>query len=176
MAGSVSRGQLGVLFGNRVCVGGGGGRIGFVPVACAEHFGGCGAGAISPNGRQACLACVLLLANKELTLGAFGPGSGALSVSELNQHLTPFDKKRLQAYTNNMVDYHVIMDLIPVCTSAYPRVGGPVGGARGLCGFLMHCVGMRSGTAVVSGPARSFTHGGAEGHPPGAWSSGQSKS
>jgi len=28
--------------------------------------------------------------------------------------LTPFDIKRLEAYGNNMLDYHVIADLLPV--------------------------------------------------------------
>ena len=37
-----------------------------------------------------------------------------LSHSELIQHLTQYDLKRLQLYSQNMVDYHLIIDLLPV--------------------------------------------------------------
>ena len=36
-----------------------------------------------------------------------------LSKSELDEQLTPFDLKRLDSYANNMLDYHVILDLMP---------------------------------------------------------------
>ena len=42
-----------------------------------------------------------------------------LGVAELNIHLGPFDLKRLESYANNMVDYHVIMDLLPITSSLY---------------------------------------------------------
>ena len=28
--------------------------------------------------------------------------------------MTPFDLKRLESYANNMLDYHVILDLLPI--------------------------------------------------------------
>lgn len=42
--------------------------------------------------------------------------------------LTPFDLKRLESYANNMLDYHVILDLIPTIASLYfqKRLGDEV--------------------------------------------------
>ena len=37
----------------------------------------------------------------------------ALSRQELDNFLGPFDLKRLEGYSNNLVDYHVIMDMMP---------------------------------------------------------------
>ena len=34
-------------------------------------------------------------------------------------HFTPFDLKRLESYANNMLDYHVILDLLPTVASFY---------------------------------------------------------
>ncbi|XP_029553159.1 RNA cytidine acetyltransferase [Salmo trutta] len=39
--------------------------------------------------------------------------SSALSSSELSGQFSPYDLKRLEMYSRNMVDYHLIMDLIP---------------------------------------------------------------
>lgn len=40
--------------------------------------------------------------------------------------LTPFDLKRLDSYANNMLDYHVIIDLMPTVANLYfqKRLGG----------------------------------------------------
>ena len=38
---------------------------------------------------------------------------------ELAIHFTPFDLKRLESYANNMLDYHVILDLLPSVASLY---------------------------------------------------------
>ena len=38
----------------------------------------------------------------------------ALTKFELDAFFSPFDLKRLEGYTNNLIDYHVIMDLLPV--------------------------------------------------------------
>ena len=43
----------------------------------------------------------------------------AISAAELNLHLTPFDLKRLGAYANNQLDYHVILDLMPSVAMLY---------------------------------------------------------
>jgi N-acetyltransferase 10 len=42
--------------------------------------------------------------------------------------LTPFDLKRLDSYANNMLDYHVILDLLPTAASLYfqKRIGNDV--------------------------------------------------
>ncbi len=33
--------------------------------------------------------------------------------------MTPFDLKRLESYANNMLDYHVILDLLPMVAIFY---------------------------------------------------------
>jgi len=33
--------------------------------------------------------------------------------------LSPFDLKRLESYANNMIDYHVVMDLLPTISALY---------------------------------------------------------
>ena len=38
---------------------------------------------------------------------------------ELDRSLTPFDLKRLESYANNMLDYHVILDLLPSIANLY---------------------------------------------------------
>ncbi|KAF6818144.1 nucleolar ATPase [Colletotrichum sojae] len=43
----------------------------------------------------------------------------ALTKVELDRFLTPFDLKRLESYANNMLDYHVILDLVPTLASLY---------------------------------------------------------
>jgi len=42
--------------------------------------------------------------------------------------MSPFDLKRLESYANNMLDYHVVLDLLPVVASLYfeGRLGGDV--------------------------------------------------
>jgi len=42
-----------------------------------------------------------------------------LGISELSILLTPFDLKRLEAYANNMLDYHVILDILPTVATLY---------------------------------------------------------
>ncbi|KAK6205007.1 putative ATPase [Scheffersomyces amazonensis] len=46
----------------------------------------------------------------------------------LSEYLTPFDLKRLDSYANNLLDYHVIVDMLPFIASAYfsKRVGKDV--------------------------------------------------
>lgn len=33
--------------------------------------------------------------------------------------MSPFDLKRLESYANNMLDYHVVLDLLPTVASLY---------------------------------------------------------
>ncbi|KZT55497.1 DUF699-domain-containing protein [Calocera cornea HHB12733] len=42
-----------------------------------------------------------------------------LNSQELPLHLTPFDIKRLESYASNMLDYHVVLDLIPILAQLY---------------------------------------------------------
>lgn len=41
------------------------------------------------------------------------------SKEDLDSMMSPFDLKRLESYANNMLDYHVILDLIPDISTAY---------------------------------------------------------
>jgi N-acetyltransferase 10 len=43
----------------------------------------------------------------------------ALTALELSVLFTPYDLKRLESYANNMLDYHVILDLLPTVASLY---------------------------------------------------------
>jgi N-acetyltransferase 10 len=45
--------------------------------------------------------------------------SVVLAPSELSGLLTPFDLKRIDSYSNNMLDYHVILDLLPSLASLF---------------------------------------------------------
>ncbi|QRV74159.1 GNAT family acetyltransferase [Ceratobasidium sp. AG-Ba] len=42
-----------------------------------------------------------------------------IGLQELNFLLTPFDLKRLESYANNLIDYHVILDLLPTLATLY---------------------------------------------------------
>lgn len=43
----------------------------------------------------------------------------SLTKEELDQILSPFDLKRLDSYANNMLDHHVILDMIPIIAHLY---------------------------------------------------------
>ncbi|KAJ8518310.1 hypothetical protein ONZ45_g4592 [Pleurotus djamor] len=45
--------------------------------------------------------------------------SRELTSTELSFLMSPFDLKRLESYANNMLDYHVILDLLPSVASLY---------------------------------------------------------
>ncbi|KAK4691666.1 hypothetical protein P7C71_g5378, partial [Lecanoromycetidae sp. Uapishka_2] len=45
--------------------------------------------------------------------------SSPLTKSELDASFSPFDLKRLDSYANNMLDYHVILDMIPPIAHLY---------------------------------------------------------
>ncbi|KAG6813649.1 hypothetical protein H0H92_008886 [Tricholoma furcatifolium] len=51
-----------------------------------------------------------------------------LAAAELGLLCTPFDLKRLESYANNMLDYHVILDLLPTVAQLYfqKRLGDDV--------------------------------------------------
>jgi N-acetyltransferase 10 len=51
-----------------------------------------------------------------------------LGPSELSILLTPFDLRRLESYGNNALDYHVILDLLPIIASLFfeKRLGDEV--------------------------------------------------
>ncbi|KAH8813187.1 GNAT acetyltransferase 2-domain-containing protein [Xylogone sp. PMI_703] len=43
----------------------------------------------------------------------------SLTKSELDALFSPFDLKRLESYANNMLDYHVVLDLVPTLATLY---------------------------------------------------------
>ncbi|KAI6044729.1 helicase-domain-containing protein [Pisolithus marmoratus] len=43
----------------------------------------------------------------------------ALTAQELSLLMTPYDLKRLESYANNMLDYHVIVDILPTISSLF---------------------------------------------------------
>lgn len=49
----------------------------------------------------------------------FADSNAELTSTELAIHMTPFDLKRLESYANNMLDYHVILDLLPTVATFY---------------------------------------------------------
>jgi N-acetyltransferase 10 len=48
-----------------------------------------------------------------------GISTNPLTKSELDTLLSPFDLKRLESYANNMLDYHVVLDLVPTLANLY---------------------------------------------------------
>ncbi|KAI6114088.1 GNAT acetyltransferase 2-domain-containing protein [Pisolithus sp. B1] len=50
---------------------------------------------------------------------ADGHTTHALTTQELSLHMTPYDLKRLESYANNMLDYHVIIDLLPIIAALF---------------------------------------------------------
>lgn len=51
-----------------------------------------------------------------------------LTKAELDAHFSPFDLKRLDSYANNLLDYHVILDMVPTIADFYfsGRLSGKV--------------------------------------------------
>ncbi|XP_041966822.1 RNA cytidine acetyltransferase [Alosa sapidissima] len=56
-----------------------------------------------------------ILQNKNSKEGA----QSALTTAELTAHFSPYDLKRLEMYSQSMVDYHLIMDMIPAIARMY---------------------------------------------------------
>ena len=57
-------------------------------------------------------------ANQGATLDTSSPIQ-PLTKAELDGLFSPFDLKRLDSYANNMLDYHVILDMVPTIASLY---------------------------------------------------------
>lgn len=58
-------------------------------------------------------------ANRGITLLEVQDLPTPLSKGELDALMSPFDLKRLDSYANNMLDYHVILDLLPRISEAF---------------------------------------------------------
>ena len=60
------------------------------------------------------------------------PSPPALSHAELQALLSPYDLKRLDLYSRNMADHHLITDLLPACEGGGGGGEGKEGGREGL--------------------------------------------
>ncbi|KAI9806904.1 MAG: killer toxin resistant protein [Piccolia ochrophora] len=58
-------------------------------------------------------------ASTGFTLDPTNPPPPYLTKPDLDALLSPFDLKRLDSYANNMLDYHVILDLLPTIATLY---------------------------------------------------------
>merc|ERR1739844_12098 len=47
------------------------------------------------------------------------PGKATMALSELGHMITPYDLGRLKSFTNNMVEYRLIVDLVPTLAKLY---------------------------------------------------------
>ena len=74
---------------------------------------------------QICQLCQLSL---ETNADDHPPSQIDLASPELSILMTPFDLKRIASYANNMLDYHVILDLLPMAANLYfeKRLGSEV--------------------------------------------------
>ncbi|KAG8732336.1 hypothetical protein FRC11_014330 [Ceratobasidium sp. 423] len=67
-------------------------------------------------GSAPALSVLEAISNTEQKSGRAAPEIG---LTELNFLLTPFDLKRLEAYANSLIDYHVVLDLLPTLATLY---------------------------------------------------------
>ncbi|OBT55114.1 hypothetical protein VE04_05502 [Pseudogymnoascus sp. 24MN13] len=67
----------------------------------------------------------------------------ALVKTELDGLLSPFDLKRLESYANNMLDYHVVLDLIPTLAALYFTGRLPVLKLTGVQAAILLAVGLQ---------------------------------
>ena len=65
---------------------------------------------------QICQLCQLSL---ETNADDHPPSQIDLASPELPILMTPFDLKRMESYANNMLDYHVILDLVPTIATLF---------------------------------------------------------
>ncbi|KAH0452600.1 hypothetical protein IEQ34_019899 [Dendrobium chrysotoxum] len=65
------------------------------------------------------------------------------STQSLGNLLSPFDMKRLEAYTNNCVDYHMILDLVPVLAYHFFQGELPVT-LSPVQASVLFCIGMQN--------------------------------
>ena len=74
---------------------------------------------------QICQLCQLSL---ETNADDHPPSQIDLASPGLSILMTPFDLKRMESYANNMLDYHVILDLLPTAANLYfeKRLGSEV--------------------------------------------------
>ncbi|UZJ54740.1 hypothetical protein CBS101457_004060 [Exobasidium rhododendri] len=73
------------------------------------------------------VSCLTILQAAEI--GSSEEGLGPISIEELRVLLTPFDMKRLEAFGNSLIDFTVVLDLLPILASLYftARLRAPEG-------------------------------------------------
>jgi len=67
------------------------------------------------------------------------PDSNWLSIDELRRQFSPYDLRRLESYSRNLLDYHVIVDLLPTLGNLYFQQRIPVGFAYSQAAILLCC-------------------------------------
>ncbi|ORZ34358.1 GNAT acetyltransferase 2-domain-containing protein [Catenaria anguillulae PL171] len=67
------------------------------------------------------VTCISMLeaARKDAAGESATPAVGKLDAAMINRLLTPHDLKRLESYANHLLDYHVILDLVPTLAGLY---------------------------------------------------------
>lgn len=71
------------------------------------------------DSRRSELARVSLTCRRPSSMLNFPTPSAALVSTDVRDLFSPFDLKRLESYGNNMLDYHVILDLLPTLAGLY---------------------------------------------------------
>lgn len=64
-------------------------------------------------------------------------------LKSINEYISPHDMKRLQAYTDNLTDFHLILDLVPVLTHLYFQEKIPVTLSYAQASVLL-CIGLQN--------------------------------
>lgn len=83
-----------------------------------------------------------------------GAAGGVLDKADVDRLFSPFDLKRLESYANNLLDHHVIVDLLPALAELYHagRFGGASPGAgagvrlSGVQGCILLALGLQKKT------------------------------
>ncbi|KAK4790926.1 hypothetical protein SAY86_031339 [Trapa natans] len=63
-------------------------------------------------------------------------------LKSLNEIFSPHDMKRLEAYTNNLADYHMILDMVPALSHSYFQEKLPVSVSYAQASVLL-CIGLQ---------------------------------
>eukprot|EP01118_Nematostelium_gracile_P005001 TRINITY_DN15976_c0_g1_i1.p1 TRINITY_DN15976_c0_g1~~TRINITY_DN15976_c0_g1_i1.p1 ORF type:complete len:138 (+),score=24.30 TRINITY_DN15976_c0_g1_i1:58-471(+) len=70
-------------------------------------------------------------------LGKVTEKSEGLSISELETYFSPHDLKRLDSYSHNLIDYHVILDMLPIVSRLFFLQKIPISLSLGQCCILL---------------------------------------
>ncbi len=59
------------------------------------------------------LSCLMMAHPAKLLAGKVSSHAESLKDGELRSHFSTFDLRRLESYSRSMVDYHIILDMVP---------------------------------------------------------------